>query len=64
MKYVVFTEIHDNGKVECWYYDTYPTRDEANEVAYELGGAWPVYHGIVPANEARAWGVQNLPAGL
>lgn len=58
--FMVITEIHENGKMERWYYGTY-NRARANEVALELGGEWPVYHCVIPANEAESWGVKNLP---
>ena len=60
MMYVVYTEIHEAGTIERWYYGTY-SRAEANDVAYELGGSWPVYHCVCSAEEAEAMGVQNLP---
>lgn len=59
--FTVYTEIHENGTVERWYYGTYADRDRANEVALELGGEWPVFHCVCPRDEAEAWGILNLP---
>lgn len=59
--FTVFTEIHENGRVERWYYGTYNDRDFANEVAIDLGNEWPVYHCVCRAEEAEDWGILNLP---
>lgn len=59
--FTVFTEIHENGTVERWYYGTYNDRDFANEVAIDLGNEWPVYHCVCRAEEAEDWGILNLP---
>ena len=59
--YVVYTEIHENGSLERWYYGTYSSKNRANEVALELGGRWPVYHCVCPKDEAVDYGIQNLP---
>ena len=61
MKYIVYTEIHTENGVERWYYGTWSNKDTANEVALELGGAWPTYHCVVEADRAEAFGIQNLP---
>ncbi len=36
--YIVYAEIHKDGKVERWYYGTWADRDRANEVALDLDG--------------------------
>ena len=59
--YIVFSEIHKDGKVERWYYGTWPDRNSANEVALELGNNWPVYHCVCPEEEAEEFGIQNMP---
>ena len=62
--YVVYTEIHENGQVERWYYGTYDTSNRANEVALMLGGEWPIYHCVCDADKAKDFGIQNLPKYL
>ena len=59
--YTIYTEIHENGTTERWYYGTYADRDMANEIAIDLWGEWPVYHCVCRAEEAEALGVLNLP---
>lgn len=61
MNYIVYTEHHFDEKVERWYYGTYENRDRANEVALELGYAYPWYHCVCGLEEAFELGVQNLP---
>ena len=58
--FIVYTEILGNG-VERWYYGTYESREEANEVAYELGGKYPIFHCVCATNEAKDYEVMNLP---
>lgn len=60
-KYVVYTQIHENGTIQNWYYGTYNSKDRANEVAKELGGKWPVYHCVCTKSEAMKGGIENLP---
>lgn len=59
--YIVYTEIHKDGKVERWYYGTWADRDRANEVAMDLDGEWPIYYSVCREDEAEELGVQNLP---
>lgn len=59
--YIVYSEIHKDGKVERWYYGTWADRDRANEVAIDLDGHWPIYYGVCREDEAEELGVQNLP---
>lgn len=57
--YIVYTEIIGE-ELERWYYGTY-TREEANRVAYELGGDYPVYHCVCKAEDAEKFNILNLP---
>lgn len=60
-KFVVFTEIfNDRGCIERWYYGTY-NLEEANRVALGLGNEYPIFHCVVPEDEAKEWDIQNLP---
>ena len=59
--YIVYSEIHKDGKVERWYYGTWADRDRANEVAMDLDGHWPIYYDVCREDEAEELGVQNLP---
>lgn len=62
MRYVVYTKIHkEDGTIERWYYGVYKNEDRANEVALELGGEYPVYHCICEEEEAKNYGIMNLP---
>ena len=58
--FVVFTEIINDNGIERWYYGTYE-KARANEVAYQLGGEYPIYHSICPLEDAKKWGIKNLP---
>ena len=60
--YIVYTEIHENGQVERWFYGLYESREEANEVAIALGGKWPIYYCVCPYPEAKTLEVQNIPS--
>lgn len=60
-RYVVYTQIHEAGRIERWYYGTYNDRNRANEVAYDLGGEYPVYHCLCKESEAKDYNIQNLP---
>lgn len=60
--FVVYTEIfHENNNVERWFYGRYPSRNRANEVAMMLGREYPIFHCVVPEEEAIALGVKNMP---
>lgn len=59
--WIVYTAIHGMAGVDLWYYGSYETRGRANEVAYELGGNYPVYHCVCHRDDAKELGVQNLP---
>lgn len=64
-KYIVYTEIHgNNGDTERWYYGIWEDRNEANEVALELGGEYPVYHNVCPLSQAKELRIQNMPRYL
>ena len=58
-KYIVYTEIH-HDEVERWYYGTYD-REKANDVALEMGGAYPIYHCVCKEEDAEELNIQNLP---
>lgn len=61
-KFVVFTEILNGTRnPERWYYGTYESYAAANKAAYELGGEYPKFYCVCPADEAAEWGIQNLP---
>lgn len=59
--YIVYAEIHKDGKVERWYYGTWADRNRANEVALDLDGHWPIYYCVCKEEEAEELGIQNLP---
>lgn len=59
--FMVITENYTENGIERWYYGTWQNRDRANEAALELGGEWPTCHCVIPAAEAEAYEVKNLP---
>lgn len=59
--YIIYTEIHNEGKVERWFYGLYESRKEANEVALDLDGKWPIYYCVCKYSEAKELGIQNIP---
>jgi len=63
MRYIVYTKIHDFNKhtIENWYYGIYNTKDEANEVAYQLGHHDNIWHSICAENEAKDYNILNMP---
>lgn len=62
-KYVVYTEIIENGTCERWYYGVYD-HDRANEVALELGHGNGMWHCVCALGEVEAMEILNVPANL
>lgn len=70
MKYIVYIEIiKDAGGLERWYYGTYSSEHQANEIALELGqysvygvnDTERVYHCVCKADEAESLEIMNMP---
>ena len=58
--YIVYTEIHEKGKVERWYYGAYENSNRANEVALMLGQEYPIFHCVCKAEDAEKLNIQNM----
>ena len=58
--FIVYTEILGDT-IQRWYYGTYADNNRANEVALELGGAYPVYHCVCSIDDAQDLGILNMP---
>ena len=59
--YMVITEIVNPDKTSRWYYGQYKDSNKANEVAISLGNEYPVFHSVIPSEQAAEFGVLNLP---
>ena len=65
MKWMVITEIwRQEEGFSYWYYDIYNDRNQANEAANNFINAFPCSHMVIREDEAKEWGVRNLPSEL